>query len=346
MCFVCALRKGVLSLLITTTTVEHSPLVSTKHTHCPTVNWRSSSNGWALKDLFYMWNSPVLCTLLISPVITGSFLPLAVISCLSVRSHLAPVCSVLLWDLGYTGDLSRRHANTPDPDYHDVVFICQQTRRPTVPHASPEARKWNKVSTNYFKRKFQFSWERHQRSCWSLKCLLIDLWKWPRVCRALKCITAGNLPVAKAQTMYIPLCRYKPQHTLSVRRRFYLSSLPFTGGWNTSNAVNRAEPVRQGTPKPWTWNGLDDIWVTCVFVCVCFFCALCMRWSVVPCGCFLNTHTERHTKICFPEEHLFVIIPAALGAWLGDPLTRRHVRAQRWDCSLLWTKSWVWTHCM
>lgn len=37
MCFVCMLKKGVLLLFITTTTAEHSALVSTKHSHYPTV---------------------------------------------------------------------------------------------------------------------------------------------------------------------------------------------------------------------------------------------------------------------------------------------------------------------
>lgn len=37
MCFVCMLQKGVLVLFIKTTTAEHAALVSTKHSHYPTV---------------------------------------------------------------------------------------------------------------------------------------------------------------------------------------------------------------------------------------------------------------------------------------------------------------------
>lgn len=55
------------------------------------------------------------------------------------------------------------------------------------------------------------------------------------------------------------------------------------------------------------------------------------------------THTKG--KICLPQKHLFVIIPAAFGAWLGDPLTSLNVRAQRWDRGPR-TTSWVWTNWM
>lgn len=37
MCFVCMLQKGVLVLFIKTTTAEHAALISTKHSHYPTV---------------------------------------------------------------------------------------------------------------------------------------------------------------------------------------------------------------------------------------------------------------------------------------------------------------------
>lgn len=98
---------------------------------------------------------------------------------------------------------------------------------------------------------------------------------------------------------------------------------------------------------------LDDIWVTCAFV---YFLIhfLCMRRAVLPhswllfkpCICVPPPPFPSHTqgKICLPEKHLFVIIPAAFGAWLGDPLTCLNVRAQRWDCGP--TTSWVWTNCV
>lgn len=77
----------------------------------------------------------------------------------------------------------------------------------------------------------------HQRTWWSLKCLLTHLWRWPLVCRALECMSAGNLRAARPKQCTSHCAQYKPQHTPAVSRRFCQSSLPFTGGWGVSTAV-------------------------------------------------------------------------------------------------------------